>query len=262
MSRKLIFAAGAGIAGLMLAASVSAQPAGGADDTTWTWNGPYVGANIGYGWGNFGYNYFGSTDTAGSYPVTGYTRQHANGVVGGGQVGYNFQGLGPLVLGVEADIQGTDFNTNNAYDGTTYANASTTGTMQSKLDYLGTVRGRVGLPIMGNRVMPYVTGGWAYGGVNNYTTFACASCGTSGAAMNTAYNDTHMRDGWTAGAGVEYGLSRHASVKVEYLYADLGRNDLYGSGNTFTYGGYGLYNAGLNEDTHANIVRVGLNWRF
>ncbi|HWE98357.1 MAG TPA: outer membrane beta-barrel protein [Caulobacteraceae bacterium] len=261
MSRKLILAAGAGAAGLILAAAAAAQPVAGPDDSTWTWSGPYAGVNIGYGWGNFDYPYFGSTDAAGTVPVTGTVRQRAHGVIGGGQVGYNFQGFGPVVLGMEADIQGADISSRNAYDGVTVASGDTTGTLESKLDYLGTVRGRVGLPL-GGRLMPYVTGGWAFGGVRSSAAFACPSCGTNGAPINTAYSDSHMRSGWTAGGGVEYGLSRHMSVKAEYLYADLGHHDIFGSGDNFTYGGAGIYNAGLAERTKANIVRVGVNWRF
>ena len=100
-----------------------------------TWTGFYVGVNAGYGWSdrnnddflNNGFGFGGSAlsvvTTAGLQPVvplTGnnfgfvgndFNRRDRDGFVGGGQVGYNYQftpGSG-LVIGIEADIQGTDF---------------------------------------------------------------------------------------------------------------------------------------------------------
>jgi outer membrane immunogenic protein len=53
----------------------------------WAWGGPGVGPNWGWGWnGNGG---------------------GSGGVVGGGQIGYNFQFSPWLVAGVETDFQGT-----------------------------------------------------------------------------------------------------------------------------------------------------------
>jgi len=33
---------------------------------------------------------------------------------------------------------------------------------------------------------------------------------------------SNTEDGWTAGAGIEYAISNNWSVKVEYLYYELG----------------------------------------
>src|SRR5215470_19062933 len=58
------------------------------------WTGFYIGANIGYSAGRSDAAGFGSTDL--------------NGVVGGGQIGYNWQAPGsPWVFGIEIDGQGT-----------------------------------------------------------------------------------------------------------------------------------------------------------
>ena len=74
-----------------------------------TWTGFYLGANAGYGWGE-----------ADASP-------DVDGFLGGLQAGYNWQGAGPLVFGVEADIQ--------------YADVSSS---VFTLDYFGTVRARIG----------------------------------------------------------------------------------------------------------------------
>src|SRR6201996_4999303 len=74
-------------------------------DPGYNWSGFYIGGNVGYSWGR-------SSDTttytngAGATLFTAAGSSNLDGVVGGGQIGYNGQtqnGVG----GLEADIQGT-----------------------------------------------------------------------------------------------------------------------------------------------------------
>jgi outer membrane immunogenic protein len=67
-----------------------------------------------------------------------------NGVFGGGQIGYDQQ-FGAWVLGVVADIQASDFKAS----GLITTPATTTGanldeSLAAKIDWFGTVRGKVG----------------------------------------------------------------------------------------------------------------------
>jgi len=251
-SVTLASAAALGLASLSLAAPALAQSA-----DTWTWTGPYVGVNIGYGGGGFQYPYSG-TDAGGINPVAGRARQSSSGVLGGGQAGYNFQMPSGLVLGLETDIAAADIGGNASLYSTGSLGAQTAGDIDSRINYLGTVRGRFGKPMFDGRFMPYVTGGFAYGGVRNNAGPTCATCATSsGFATNI-----QTQIGWTAGVGAEYALDRHWSFKVEYLYVDLGSQDLTGPANTFNAPGISLYNASLREQTNANVVRAGLNFRF
>ena len=72
----------------------------------------------------------------------------------------------------------------------------------------------------------------------------------------TTTNGNNMRVGYAAGAGVEYAFTPNWSVKVEYLFTDLGRNN-----RTFvTPGGLSGFTFNNREQTH--IVRAGLNYRF
>ena len=69
------------------------------------WTGFYIGGNVGYSWGR-------SSDTSSAHqrcrhsPFTSATSSNLNGVIGGGQIGYNWQ-TQSWVFGLEADIQGT-----------------------------------------------------------------------------------------------------------------------------------------------------------
>jgi outer membrane immunogenic protein len=129
----------------------------------------------------------------------------------------------------------------------------------SRIDNLGTVRARIGMPMMGGRVMPYVTGGFAYGGVKPLTETACAACLTGDTPNDYAKTQT----GWTVGGGAEVPLSRRLSLKAEYLYVNLGAAQIGAPGGEINTPGFGpLYNAFLAESTTANIIRVGLNYHF
>jgi outer membrane immunogenic protein len=251
MFRSLTLASAAALLGV--AAPALAQPA-----DAWTWTGPYVGVNAGYGGGDFKYPFSGTTDAAGTNPVAGRLRQSSSGPLGGGQAGYNVQGPGGLVFGVEADIDAANIRGRSSLYSTDSAGNFTSGGVESKIDYLGTVRGRVGAPMFDGRFLPYVTGGFAYGGVSNKVGFDCTTCATGGGFAT----DTQTQTGWTAGAGAEYALSRHLSFKVEYLYTDLGSRDLTAPGGVFNAPGVGLDNASVREKTDANIMRAGFNFRF
>ncbi|MES2751761.1 MAG: outer membrane protein [Pseudomonadota bacterium] len=95
-----------------------------------SWIGPYIGGNIGYGWGDV-------TNSAVS----------PSGVLGGLQAGYNWQS-GPLVLGIEGDLQIN--SANDRFAAWKFSNP-----------WFGTARGRVGYAF--NNILLYGTGGLAFG---------------------------------------------------------------------------------------------------
>jgi outer membrane immunogenic protein len=186
-------------------------------------------------------------------------RANANGVIGGGQAGYNWQ-RGTWLFGLEADIQGSDER--GSADVCIVAGCAIgTGVLTAnyKLDWFGTARGRVGfLPT--DRVLLYATGGLAYGEVSATAPLIPLSWGST-------------RAGWTVGAGAEAAIDQHWSVKLEYLYMDLGN---FGSGSTtatnvVTQLGVPVRRNTVTTTTFVsafssrftdNIVRVGLNYRF
>ncbi len=111
------------------------------------------------------------------------------------------------------------------------------------------MRGRVGiLPIPD--LLVYGTGGLAYGQVS-YTgnfIYGCTGCGKSYPAT-----DSTTRLGWTAGTGAELHVWDNFSVKLEYLYYDLGRHSIT-SNPVFTNTPYQSH---YNFDTRGSIMRVG-----
>jgi outer membrane immunogenic protein len=202
------------------------------------WTGFYLGVNAGYGTG-------GATDqltipsilyysTAGVRPEGGFA---------GGQIGYNWQGGGNshLVFGVEADLQRASISDvqSGAYDG--YSRDA-----ESHLDWFGTVRGRLGYAT--ENILVYATGGFAFGGVTNEVL---------NSYISTNFSTSNTAAGYVLGLGLEYKLSPVWSVKAEYQYLNLGKNDPRAtSGETFV--AYG----GIVRDDDYHTARIGLNYHF
>jgi outer membrane immunogenic protein len=181
----------------------------------YSWTGFYLGINGGYGWGESDWGGFlTSTDVSG-------------GLVGG-TIGYNWQ-TGALVFGVEADIDWSNMRG-------TFTNAACPLGCETRNTWLGTARARLGYAA--DRIMPYVTGGAAFGEIQ----------ATPGGFPSIS--DTNF--GWTVGGGIEAAIAANWTAKVEYLYVDLG--DV--SCNVLTCG------LPASVDFRANIVRAGVNFRF
>nr|WP_269152228.1 outer membrane protein [Xanthobacter oligotrophicus] len=188
-----------------------------------SWTGFYIGANAGYGWGSGQDALGGSLGGAGIDP---------KGWFGGGQAGYNYQFSNNVVAGIEADIQGGDISASASgpLGGQLGGQLGVLG-LSSTLDSFGTVRGRLGYAF--GPILPYVTGGFAWG--NNSIDYLGAS-----------QSQTHT--GWTAGAGIEYALTDHWTAKTEYLYTDLGSK---------------FYDTlGASAGVTAQTAKIGINYKF
>jgi outer membrane immunogenic protein len=134
--------------------------------------------------------------------------------------------------------------------GTIAAPFGAAASVGSRINYIGTVRGRVGYAW--DRFLIYGTGGFAYGQVN-FTANAAAEVVGVAAAISTSQNNT--RTGWTAGGGFEYAITKNLTAKTEYLYVNLGTNTIFNSGVL----GIAL---NIHQKTTANVVRAGLNYKF
>jgi outer membrane immunogenic protein len=202
--------------------------AGGYKDTPYViadWAGFYAGVNAGFGW-NANSNQFAEDGAFGL---------NAKGGFGGGQVGYNWQGVWHprLVLGVEADIQGSDIGDKINFGGLVNKN---------DLDWFGTVRGRIGYICDASLI--YFTGGFAFGGINS-------------AAFELKNDDTAT--GYVLGGGYEYKFNRAWSLKAEYQYINLGKNEPTLDGVTISKASGG--DVKVNEDAF-HTLRIGLNYHI
>lgn len=194
------------------------------------WSGPYIGANIGYAWGE--------TGNAWRSPGAGYTDWQPDGdisyanAIGGAHAGYLKQ-FGKLVIGAEIDIGATSLKGDDS---------QSAGLINAiEINYVGTIRARLGYAF--DSSLLYATGGFAYGDyVKKDETYG--------------WSQSDNLTGWTVGGGYEYALTNNWSARVEYQYVDLGSvNSLLTDGN----GSYYFHRA---SDVSVQSVRSGLSYGF
>ncbi|WP_454916375.1 outer membrane protein [Xanthobacter sediminis] len=287
-------------AGISYRFNGTAAPAATAASAPAKWTGPYAGLNAGYGWSTGGSasttaiplidniatdpiwgTPFGFTAAASS----GTAQVNQSGFTGGAQVGYDYQ-IGPNVIaGIEADIQGSAIAGSGSYTGIAVYGpdafgdidtARGAGTVTVGLDWLGTVRGRLGY-LATPTLMVYATGGLAYGGVTATTSQALGFADDEPEFFPTfggTRSQSSTRVGWSAGGGGEWLLAPNWSVKAEALYYDLGSQNVASNpvGAVDPDGGYlaaGVPGAVLFANAPVTrvkydgvIARLGVNYRF
>lgn len=188
----------------------------------------------------------------------------------GGGVGYDYQftpGYG-LVVGLAADATWTDLSRRRFY---VAGPGLTTSEFRQSLDYLGTVRGRVGYAF--DRFLVYGTGGFAWGDALYRSTFYTGLRGFS--AVSQFGQSDRTETGYVYGGGFEYAIptdsflsyfnvlryvgvsSAAATLKIEYLRYDLGsRNVLVAP----QLAGAPSYTSRFS--TEGNLIRAGFTYRF
>jgi outer membrane immunogenic protein len=251
----------------------------------YSWDGWYIGGNAGYAFNNNNNVDTGGTNVfafaGGGAPnlaaaITALSNFSAgvgkNGFIGGGQIGRNWQFSNTWVAGIEADIQGVSGKGSSSVASTLavpgFPNSVVqAATVTNGIDYLGTLRGRLGI-LATPSLLLYGTGGLAYGGVSASTNVSQTLTGASAVAPPTwagagAFSDT--RFGWAAGAGLEWMFAPNWTTKVEYLHYDLGSVN-YGASplvtNAAAASPFTINNLQSSARFNGDIVRAGLNYKF
>jgi outer membrane immunogenic protein len=261
------------------------------------WTGFYAGLNAGYS--------FGTSSNASTFSRTvvdniatnpawltpfGYTalansgNAHVNqsGFIGGGQIGYNYQWGSNVVAGLEADIEGAGIRGTGNYNGRAEFGpdaalfndtAVGSGTVTASVDWMGTVRGRLGY-LFTPTMLVYATGGLAYGGVHASAShnLAFTDLDTTTGVNNfeptfgggtSFYSSTRV--GWTVGGGLEWMFTPNWSVKAEALYYNLGSSTFAANsiGATDGLGNVLFSNTPVTRVSYNGVIaRAGINYHF
>ncbi len=149
-----------------------------------------------------------------------------DGALRGIHAGHNWH-MGNLLFGVEADVA--------------LSNAEENGTgiddrldlERVGIDWIATARGRVGFTA--GRFMAFATAGVAAGGIELYDNGDSADL---------------TRVGWTVGGGIEAKLTERTSLKLDYLYVDLGEDRIT------------VETDPRDVDAEAHLLRIGASRRF
>jgi outer membrane immunogenic protein len=201
-----------------------------------TWTGCYLGGNIGYGWSDKHY-----TGVLGAAAGLSEGSQTADGLVGGGQLGCDYQFSGNWVIGVQgmwdwADVRGSNASTvfpANAFQTDDRSFATVTGRLGYAIDPGFLVYGKAGI-------------GW----VQDHNTV------TDTGVLSNVVNVT--RSGADLGGGLEYKFASNWSAFAEYDHIALGTK-------TPIFAGVGAAPLGtFPEIIHQSFdtVLVGINYRF
>ena len=215
----------------------------------YSWTGWYVGGNIGYSWGDAHTDLTGNgtTTTTVSPPTPALSVPFAfahsdtarlNGVIGGAQLGYNYQFSPNWVLGFEADFRGSGQRGSSTFtdpfstafcfifvgavcemapnNGLATAPGTAMTSYQAEIDWFGTVRARLGY-LMTDQVLIYGTGGLAYGRVsvsgstNVFATPSPSSLPLVSQAVGFGASKTNV--GFSVGGGIEGKLRQLGDVR-------------------------------------------------
>jgi outer membrane immunogenic protein len=215
----------------------------------YNWSGFYIGANVGWGFDQF----TGTSFAPASGTTTNLSALQRDGVLGGGQIGYNWMLNPSWLFGLETDIDGADIHDSGV-------DCSDTGCSHhdQRADAFGTARARIGF--VQNSWLIYATGGYAYDHSSNDRTIVFVTHPVDAVLVGQSSNASGWDSGWTAGGGVEWGFAPSWSIKAEYLFAQIDET------RTYTYTGPVSNPAAgdrINSATDRyNIFRVGVNYRF
>lgn len=168
---------------------------------SFSWTGFYVGAQVGYGWGE-----------------SSRTTLDPKGALLGVYAGYNVQLDNSLVLGVE-----TDFNWSDMDDKATFVRGGAAAIRvraRQDVDWAGATRGRIGFAF--DRFLVYGAAGVAY---------AKREFRISG-LRGGSVRDSKTAVGWTVGGGIESAVTDNVLVRAEYRYTDYG-TDRFNLGGRF-----------------------------
>jgi len=248
----------------MGAGSLSARAADIAPAAADLWSGFYIGAQAGYMQGagsdadlcvrsNFDGPQNGCLSNGGIDGPAGPSGfnigdNNMDGITAGGYLGYNYR-LDSVVLGLEGDFNWDNANGNNSVLGELNYDTST--------NWDASVRARIGY-VVDERALLYVTGGPSW--LN--TEVSSNLCGLLRGEVkggNFSCGDESTEFGWQLGAGAEFMMTDHLSMKAEYIHGWYGDADL-DLVKVSQGGEYVKYQ--LKQDLQTNVVRVGVAYHF
>jgi outer membrane immunogenic protein len=216
--------------------------------TYYNWTGFYLGGEVGGAWATSQ-----TTDITGgpSFPAGTVDNPISyTGILGGVYGGFNYQ-FNQIVIGLDGDYAwasiagtGSDISTVNAH----------INEHSDNINWIATATGRIGYAM--NNWLLFAKGGWAWAGFSGTSTEYTAA-GTTVVDLGSA---SSTRSGWTAGGGVEYGLTHHVTVKLEYDYVDFGTANFSSTDVTVASGAVNVYQRSATSSL--NMVKLGLDYKF
>lgn len=179
-------------------------PAPTATPAPFDWTGFYGGLSAGYGWGDADYNNHPVDMESPFNSAFVHDGNRMHGMVGGIFAGWNFAQWNHLVLGVEGNLLFNNIDgDHDHWVGDDVYNLAT------EMGMIYGVRARAGFAL--DRVMPYVSAGWAGSSVEAFQSLD-----------GVTWSNKQTVSGLTLGAGIDYAITDRFVVGVDYNYYDFG----------------------------------------
>lgn len=153
-----------------------------------SWDGPYIGASLGYSWA-----------TADDTSSLNHDMNPAGPSVGV-QAGYLFSLSDNIVAGIEGSVDW-------ARESASISPFINPGSITQTINWDGALVGKLGVNL--DNFLPYIDAGVAFANADRNDTY-------------TGADPSNTQVGWTAGVGVEAMLADHLSGFVSYSYSDYG----------------------------------------
>lgn len=220
--------------------------------TARSWTGCYIGAHVGAGWSRSDFSDPGTNGFLATIaPAGSAVRDNGKGVVGGGQIGCDYQFASNWVVGAAGDFSWASIDGVASDPFFADKTAGVPLTVRSHTNFLASATGRLGYTW--DNVLLYGKGGVAWARdkyeVNNVGCLIFVSCNTGASATRT---------GWTAGGGIEWAFAPNWSVLLEYGHYGFGTKTLTFTDSNVPAGAPLTYSVKQDID----VVKAGLNWRF
>jgi outer membrane immunogenic protein len=214
-------------------------PAAALPPAMYNWTGLYGGGNVG---GALLSDSISQATPAGPTIISATQTAHPAGIIGGGQLGANYQ-FNAWVVGIEGAWSATNLS---GYGIGSAAGGGVGVTQERNTSnplWLAAVSGRVGYAA--NDWLFYAKGGGAWMHVQYIQDQIAAGVTTVSQTLNV------NRSGFVAGGGIEYGLTENLSARLEYDFYDFGTQTY----NQFTA-------TPVNNTSYLHTLTFGLNYRF
>ena len=230
----------------------------------YNWDGSYIGLTAGAAWGQYdprtstvSDGYIGPRGAAGVNAAGAQTIE-PSGFVTGIEGGYNWR-TGNLLFGAEADLQALNLQgaTNSGAVHYLARAGEFTVTSYDNTNWLFTARPRIGF-VAPNNWLFYATGGLALTQLQSNFSFVDTNTALESGRLDTT------KAGYAVGGGVEAPLTGRVSFKADYLHVDFANTSGMVTAQT-SIAPLPLFSGQIfahSSDLKADIVRVGLNYRF
>jgi outer membrane immunogenic protein len=216
-----------------------------APPAVYNWTGLYVGGNVGAAWSGLSDTNF--SDTLGS----AFTAATDLELMGGGQIGIDYQFWGGVVVGAEAMFDWVPGSTQSspvtATNPVSAISADITGLKESRL---ATATGRIGYAW--DRLLLYGKGGGAWVAMNN----PAISVAGAPASFSSVSNTNSF--GYTAGFGLEWVFGGNWSVRAEYDYIGFPNQTYAVAAGTPSFGGDVI----TFRERNLSLMTIAVNYKF